>query len=139
MFFKWQSFISYISIRFLFSSLCFLILAKKWLNYLSHVINYSLLTWKVDKLNKCILFELSLYGFTQVLNILIFIIGLLQLFVFIFQLCLNAFSCVILHHMIFVSIFTTSSLFNSSLLFCCLCGKIFRDFVGLSKILWLSK
>ena len=56
-----DSLLCYISFCFLYSSVFFLQKVTK----LPLACHQPLLTWKVDKLNKCMLFELLLYGFTQ--------------------------------------------------------------------------
>ena len=51
----------YISFCFLYSSVLF----SQKVTKLPLACHQSLLTWKVDQLSKCILFELLLYGFTH--------------------------------------------------------------------------
>ena len=77
--------ISYIIFRFVFTlALCVLFsYRKKWLRYLLHAIK-SLLTWKVDKLNKCILFEVLLWFYPEYwIYYYSLRIELFQLFVFV--------------------------------------------------------
>ena len=59
-----DSLLCHISVCFHFSSLYSVFLSKNVVK-LPLACHKSFLTWKVDKLNKCILFEVLLYGFTQ--------------------------------------------------------------------------
>ena len=77
--------VSYVIFPFVFSfALCFLIvksdLVISRMPYLSH---WSLLSWKVDKLIDAFYLSFCCTILPGILNILIFIIGLFQLFVFV--------------------------------------------------------